>query len=105
MFGFVKKAFFVAMTFFGFNVLNVNSLECVSMKNQECRVRLEIINLTTDEPIFYSYSITINRCWASCCIMINPYAQICFPDIIKSINVKVVNLISRINETRHIKWH
>ena len=35
MFRFIKKVFFKAMTFFGFNVLSVNSLECISMKNQE----------------------------------------------------------------------
>ena len=39
MFGFIKKVFFTAMTFFGFSVLSINSLECISMKNQECKVR------------------------------------------------------------------
>ena len=33
MFGFVKKVFVVAMTFFSFNPLKVNSLKCVSMNN------------------------------------------------------------------------
>ena len=33
MFGFIKKHFFTAMTFFKFS--NVNSLECVSMNNRE----------------------------------------------------------------------
>ena len=27
------------------------------------------------------------------------------PDIIKKLNVKVFNLMSRTNETRHIEWH
>ena len=40
MFGFIKKVVITAMTFFGFNALNVNSLEYVSMNNQECRIRL-----------------------------------------------------------------
>ena len=31
MFGFAKKMFFVALTFFNFNPSNVNSLKCVSM--------------------------------------------------------------------------
>ena len=39
MFAFIKKVFVVAMTFLSFNPLNVNSLECVSMNNQECRTR------------------------------------------------------------------
>ena len=51
MFGFIKKCFFTGMTFF--NLSNVNSLECVSMNNQECKLRTEIINLNTDELMFY----------------------------------------------------
>ena len=34
MFGFIKKVFVVAMTFFNFSRLSVNSLECISMNNQ-----------------------------------------------------------------------
>ena len=29
----------------------------------------------------------------------------CVPDVVKNVNVKVFNLMSRTNETRHIKWH
>ena len=39
MFQFVKKVFFGAMTIFRFIPSNVNSLECVSMKNHECKIR------------------------------------------------------------------
>ena len=39
MFGFIKNWFFTAMSFFNFNLSNVNSLECVSMNNQECKIR------------------------------------------------------------------
>ena len=28
----------------------------------------------------------------------------CVPNVVKNINVKVFNLVSRTNETRHIKW-
>ena len=86
---FIKKYFFTAITSFSYNVLNVNSLECVSMNNQECKIRPEIININTNEPLFY----TIN----------DPDAKICVPDEIKNTNVKVFNLMSRTNETRHMK--
>ena len=59
MLGFIKKCFFTAMTFF--NLSNVNSLKYVSMNNQECKIRTEIINLNTNEPTFYPYSIKINK--------------------------------------------
>ena len=34
-----------------------------------------------------------------------PYAKICVLDTIKNMNVKVFNLMSRTNKTRHIEWH
>ena len=55
MFGFIKKVFVVAMTFFNFNPSNVNCLECVSMNNQECRRRTKIINTNNNEPVFYPF--------------------------------------------------
>ena len=62
MLRYIKECFFTAITFFSFNVLNVNSLECVSMNNQECKIRTEIINLSTNGSLFYPYSVKINRC-------------------------------------------
>ena len=43
MFVFIKKKFFTAITIFSCSILNVNSLECVSLNNQECKIRSEII--------------------------------------------------------------
>ena len=60
MLRYIKKCFFTAIKFFSFNVLNVNSLKCVSINNQECKITPEIINLNTNEPLFYRYSIKIN---------------------------------------------
>ena len=37
--------------------------------------------------------------------MNDPYARICVPDVVKNLNIKVFNLMSRTNETRHMKWH
>ena len=103
MLGFFKKCFFTAMTFF--NLSNINSLERVLMNNQGCKIRTEIISLNTNEPMFYTYTIKISSCKGSCNTINNPYAKICVPDQIKNINVQVFNLLSRTNETRHIKWH
>ena len=61
MFEFIKRVFFTAMTFVGFNVLNVSSLECISMNNQECKARPKIINVNNNEPVFYPYSIKVNN--------------------------------------------
>ena len=93
------------MTIINFNLSNVNLLKCVSMSNQECKIRPEIINLNTNEPMFYLYNIKINKCKGSCKTINDPYAKICVPYQIKDTNVKVFNLMSRTNETRHIKWY
>ena len=31
--------------------------------------------------------------------------QMCVPDIVKNLSVRVFKLMSRTNETRHIEWH
>ena len=74
-------------------------------KNQECRVRPEIINVNSNNPIFYPFIIKINKCSGNCNNINNPYAKTCVPDVIKDLNIKVLNLMSRTNETRFIKWH
>ena len=80
IFGFIKKCFFTAMTFFNFNLSNVNSLECVSINNQECKIRPEIININTNEPVFYPYNIKISKYKGSCNTINDPYAKICVPE-------------------------
>ena len=37
-----------AIMFFGGNSSNVNPLECVSINNQECKVRPEIVNVNSN---------------------------------------------------------
>ena len=74
------------------------------MKNQECKVRPEIININSNKPVFYPFSIKTSKCSGSCNNINNPYAKICVPDVIKDLNVKVFNLMARTNEIRHIKW-
>ena len=87
MFGFIKKIFITAVAFLSPNVLSVNSLGCISMNNQECKTRPKIINIKNKEPVFCSYSIKMNKCSGNCNNINNPYAKLCIPDIVKSINV------------------
>ena len=104
MFGFVKQIFVSAM-FFGCNALNGVPLKCAPINNQGCRITPEKINIESNEPTFYPYSIEINKCSGSCNNINDPYSKLCFPDVVKNINAKVFNLMSKTDETRHIKWH
>ena len=90
--------------FFG-SLSNVNPLQCISLKNQEGKVRPEIVNINSDDPIFYPCSIKTSKCSGNCNNINDPYARICTPYIVKNLNVKVFNLMTLTNETRHIKWY
>ena len=105
MFGFIKKLFVVTMTFFGCNVLNVNPLKCVSMDNQECKIRTKIISVNSNEPSFYPYSIKVNKCSDICYNINDLYSKLCVPNAFKNINVKVFNILSRTNKIRHTGRH
>ena len=54
--GLSKKNFFTALMIFGCNRVRVNPLKFVSINNQECEVRPEIININSNEPLFYPLS-------------------------------------------------
>ena len=84
MFGFIKKLFVVAMEFSSFNPLSVNYLECVSVSNQECKIRTKVIDINNIEPVLYPFSIKVNK-WSGSCNNINsPYAKLCVPDVFKT---------------------
>ena len=68
-----------------------NALKCVSMNNQECKVRLEIININSNDPSFYPYRVKISKCSGSCNNTNDPYAKLRVPDVVKDINIKVLN--------------
>ena len=87
------------------NMVKVKSLECMSVVNQKCMSIPKIIDINANEPVFYPYSIKVNQFSRSCNNINDPFAKLCVPDTTKNINVKVFNLMARINETRQIVWH
>ena len=98
MFGFDKKTFFTGLTVLSCaSLLSATQLSCISVKNQECKIRPEIININSDKPVFYLFSIKTRKCSSSSNNINDPYAKICVPD--------VFNFMSRTTETRDIKWH
>ena len=113
VFRFVQKIFFIGLTilsnFTNINLLNaipLNTipLSCISMNNQPCKARPEIINVNSNNPIFYPFSIK-TKCSGSSNNTNDPYEKNCVPNVTKDLNVKVFNLMSRTNEARHIKLH
>ena len=79
MFGFIKK-------------------ECVLMNNQECKITTKIIDINNNEPTIYHISIKVTKCSGTCNNINDPYAKLCVPDVVRNINNKVFNLMSRTND-------
>ena len=65
------------------SMLKVKSLECMSVVNQKCMSSPKIIYINANEPVFFPYSIKVNKC---------------------SGKIKI-NIMARINEARRIVWH
>ena len=109
IFRFVKKLFFVGLTilsgFTNANQLNEIPLSCISMSNQEFKARPQVVNVNGDKPVFFPSSIMASKYSSSFNNINYPYAKICVPDVVKNLNVKVFNLMSRTNETRFVEWH
>ena len=49
MFGLVKEVFFTGLTILS-SLTSINVLSCISMNNQECKTRPQVVNVNGDEP-------------------------------------------------------
>ena len=96
MFIFIKKMFYIGSSCLS-TLVSAISWSCISLKNQECKVRPKIADININNPIFYPFSVKINKCSGTCNNTNNPYTEICVPDTVKDLNVRVFNLMSRTN--------
>ena len=54
------------------------------MNNQECKVRSEIVNVNSEGPVFFPFSIKTSKCSGTCNNIHDPYAKLCVPDVVKN---------------------
>ena len=52
------------------NLLSTNQLSCISMNNQECKVRPEIINLKSDESVNVVVAVTVSIIHMRECVLL-----------------------------------
>ena len=104
IFGFINKVFFVGLTILS-SFTNATTFNWISMKNQECNTRPQVVHVNSNNPIFYPFSIKTSKSSGNCNNINNLYAEICVPDVIKDFSITVYNLMSITNETRFIEWH
>ena len=62
------KKFFLGLPISS-NFTNASSLNCISIKNRECKTRPQVINVNSNNPIFYPFGIKTSKCSANCNIL------------------------------------
>ena len=89
------------------SIIKTKALECVSVVNQKCMPRPKTLDVNEGigEALFYPYNVLVNKCSGSCNTLDNSMSKICFPNVIKGINMQVYNFSMRLNETRNVLWH
>ena len=53
------------------------SIKCVSPNNRPCQTRPTLIDIHSNEPLFYPFTVSINKCGGSCDTIDDPYAHVC----------------------------
>ena len=74
---------------FSGSLSSANPLECVLINNQEWKVRPEAVNVNSNEPLLYPFSIKTSKCSGICNNIADPCAKLCVPDVVKNLNIKV----------------
>ena len=96
--------FFTGLAFVS-TLTSLNALSCISINNQEYKVRPQIVNVNSIELVFFPFSIKTCKCSGGCNNINDPYTKLCVSDVVKNLHVKVFNFMSRTNETKHIERH
>ena len=104
MLRFIKQCFFTGLTFSS-TLKSISMLCCISMNDQECKVRPQIVNVNGDDHVIFPFTIKTSKFSGSCNNINNPCAKCCVPDIVKNLNVTVFNLVLGTNETRRKEWN
>ena len=112
MFGCIKKMFIGLLSIYtirSFGESLVSNLKGpvkrVSLNNHPCQVRPTLLNMNSDETLFYPLTVSVKKCGGSCNPIDDLYTRVCVPNKVKNTNVKIFNLISGVNETRFFVQH
>ena len=73
--------------------MGVNMFSCVSMNNQKCKVRSQIVSVNGNDTVFFPYSVKTSKCSGSCNNINNPLPKLCARDVVKNLKVKVFTLM------------
>ena len=94
---------FVILSNFG-EPLNTDHKKYVSLNNQPCQTKLAMTNINSNEPFYYSFTTSANKCGGSCNTIDDPYAWVCVPNKLQNMN-EVFDAMPGGNETRFLVQH
>ena len=97
MFSLIKKVVLLVLS-----TISTVSPNCLLLKNQKCGVRKVIVN---SDYMASPYKIKADKCVGSCNNVNNPYFNVCTPEIVKNVSIKVFDLISQQNKFRNVTFH
>ena len=75
MFIFIKRVFHTGPLFLS-SLASTTPLSCISMNNQAFKVGPKIINVNSNEPVFYPFSIKTSKFSGSCNKINDLYANV-----------------------------
>ena len=73
---------------------------CLPINSRPYQARPTLISIKSNQLTYYPFTVSINNCDGSCNTINDLYAQVCVPNKVKHMNVKVPNLVLGVNETR-----
>ena len=78
--------------------------KCLSLNNHPWQARRAILHINPDETFFYLFIVSVKKCCESRNTIDNSI-QTCVPYKVKNMALKVDNLITEVNETKHLAQH
>ena len=96
MFRLIKQVLMIVLL--GFSRLLAT--ECISLNNEPCMIRLTFIDLNHVELNHYLCIISSDICNASSNAVDDLFTKICVPSETKDVDVRLFNMITKINETK-----
>ena len=67
-------------------------LNIVSLNNQPCQARPTLVDINSNEALFYPFTASVDKCGGSCNIIDDPYAWVCVPNKVIKQDDKVVSI-------------
>ena len=70
-----------------------------------CQARSTLVDINSDEILFYPFTVSINKWGGSCNAIDDPYAWVCVSNKVKNVNAKIFNQMSWVNDTIKILYY